>query len=156
MDKKNGLLDYLSQVFMNFGITVAILNVFCMIFGEEAQTMSTLFQLGGDGLAVATMMQFLLIILLINGLRVVLMTDLLIKKMPLALRIVAMFASVFGITTAGVVAFGWFPVTDALAWVMFVGCFVVSCAISTGISIIAEKQENKKFEDALKRFKEEA
>ena len=156
MDKKNGLLDYLSQVFMNFGITVVILNVFCMIFGEEAKTMSTLFQLGGDGLAVATMMQFLLIILLINGLRVVLMTDLLIKKMPLALRIVAMFASVFGITTAGVVAFGWFPVTDALAWVMFVGCFVISCAISTGISIIAEKQENKKFEDALKRFKEEA
>ena len=156
MDKKNGLLDYLSQVFMNFGITVVILNVFCMIFGEEAQTMSTLFQLGGDGLAVATMMQFLLIILLINGLRVVLMTDLLIKKMPLALRIVAMFASVFGITTAGVVAFGWFPVTDALAWVMFVGCFIISCAISTGISIIAEKQENKKFEEALKRFKEEA
>ena len=156
MDKKNGLLDYLSQVFMNFGITVVILNVFCMIFGEEAQTMSTLFQLGGDGLAVATMMQFLLIILLINGLRVVLMTDLLIKKMPLALRIVAMFASVFGITTAGVIVFGWFPVTDALAWVMFVGCFVVSCAISTGISIIAEKQENKKFEEALKRFKEEA
>ena len=156
MDKKNGLLAYLSQVFMNFGNTVVILNVFCMIFGEEAQTMSTLFQLGGDGLAVATMMQFLLIILLINGLRVVLMTDLLIKKMPLALRIVAMVASVFGITTAGVVAFGWFPVTDALAWVMFVGCFVVSCAISTGISIIAEKQENWKFEDALKRFKEEA
>jgi hypothetical protein len=155
MDKKNGLLDYLSQVFMNFGITVAILNVFCMIFGEEAQTMSTLFQLGGDGLAVATMMQFLLIILLINGLRVVLMTDLLIKKMPPALRIVAMFASVFGITTAGVIVFGWFPVTDALAWVMFVGCFIISCAISTGISIIAEKQENKKFEDALKRFKEE-
>jgi hypothetical protein len=155
MDKKNGLLDYLSQVFMNFGITVVILNVFCMIFGEEAQTMSTLFQLGKDGLAVATMMQFLLAILLINGLRVVLMTDLLIKKMPLALRIVAMFASVFGITTAGVIVFGWFPVTDALAWVMFVGCFIISCAISTGISVIAEKQENKKFEDALKRFKEE-
>lgn len=155
MDKKNGLLDYLSQVFMNFGITVVILNVFCMIFGEEAQTMSTLFQLGGDGLAVATMMQFLLTISLINGLRVVLMTDLLIKKMPLALRIVAMFASVFGITTAGVIVFGWFPVTDALAWAMFVGCFIISCAISTGISVIAEKQENKKFEDALKRFKEE-
>ena len=155
MDKKNGLLDYLSQVFMNFGITVVILNVFCMIFGEEAQTMSTLFQLGRDGLAVATMMQFLLTISLINGLRVLLMTDLLIKKMPLALRIVAMFASVFGITTAGVIVFGWFPVTDALAWAMFVGCFIISCAISTGISVIAEQQENKKFEDALKRFKEE-
>jgi hypothetical protein len=38
---------------------------------------------------------------------------------------------------------------------MFVGCFIISCAISTGISVIAEKQENKKFEDALKRFKEE-
>ncbi len=156
MDKKNGLLDYLSQVFMNFGITVVILNVFCMIFGEEAQTVSTLFQLGGDGLAISTMMQFLLTIALIDGLRVVLMTDLLIKKMPLAARIVAMFTSVFGITVAGVILFGWFPVEDVMAWVMFVGCFVVSCAISTGISIIAEKQENKKFEDALKRFKEEA
>lgn len=156
MDKKNGLLDYLSQIFMNFGITVVILNVFCMIFGEEAQSMSTLFQLGKEGLAVATMMQFLLAISMINGLRVVLMTDLLIKKMPLVLRIIAMFAGCFGITTVCVIVFGWFPVTDAVAWVMFVGCFVVSCAISTGISVIAEKQENKKFEDALKRFKEEA
>lgn len=156
MDKKNGLLGYLSQVFMNFGITVVILNVFCMIFGEEAQTMSTLFQLGSRGLAVATMMQFLLTIALIDGLRVLLMTDRLIKKMPLALRIVAMFTGCFGITTAGVIVFGWFPVTDALAWVLFVGCFIISCAISTGISVIAEKQENKKFEEALKRFKEKA
>lgn len=156
MDKKNGLLDYLSKVFMNFGIVVVILNVFAVIFGEEAQTLSTLFRLGKDGLAVVTMMQFLLAISVINGLRVVLMTDLLIKKMPLALRIVAMFAGCFGITTACVIVFGWFPVADVVAWILFVGCFVVSCGISTGISVIAEKQENRKFEEALKRFKEEA
>ena len=53
-----------------------------------------------------------------------------------------------------VLAFGWFPVTEIKAWIMFILCFIVSCVISTFVSVVSEKQENKKLEEALKRFKE--
>ena len=155
MDKKTGILGYLSQVFMIYGITVLLLNIFCLIFGVEAAALSTIFSLGSSGIAVSTMFQFLAAVSLINILRFILMTDILIKKMSIALRIVAMFTGVLAIMIGFIFAFGWFPVTDVTAWVMFVVCFVLSCAISTFISVLAEKQENKKLEEALRRFKEE-
>lgn len=154
MDKKTGLLGYLSQVFMIFGITVLLLNLFCMLFGDGASEVSTIFSLGSGGISVSTMLEFFAAIALIIVLRVVFMTDRIIKKMPLAARIIAMFTCVLALIIGFVFAFGWFPVTKILPWIMFIGCFVLSCTISTLISVLAEKQENKKLEDALKRFKE--
>lgn len=154
MEKKTGILGYLSQMFMIYGITILILNIFCLVFGDGAKTVSTIFSLGSDGIAVSTMLQFLGAVSLIIVLRSVLMTDVLIKKMPLAWRIVAMFAGVLIIMIAFIFIFGWFPVTEVTAWVMFIICFVFSCGISTVISVVAEKQENQKLEEALKRFKE--
>ena len=155
MDKRTGILGYLSQVFMIYGITALLLNIFCLIFGEGAQTVSTIFSLESDGVAVSTSLQFLGAIALVIVLRFVFMTDILVKKMPLAFRIVAMFLGVLAVIIIFVFAFGWFPVTEIKAWIMFGVCFVLSCSISTFISVLAEKQENKKLEEALKRFKEE-
>ena len=42
-----------------------------------------------------------------------------------------------------------------LAWVIFIVCFIISCTVSTFISVLAEKQENRRLEEALKRYKEE-
>ncbi|MEE1061383.1 MAG: hypothetical protein UH080_06105 [Ruminococcus sp.] len=155
MDKKKGLLGYFSQVFMIYGITVLLLNVFCMIFGADAQAVSTIFSLGNRGIGVSTMLQFFVIIALTIFLRVVFMTDTIIKRMPLIIRIIAMFAGVLGLTIVFVFAFGWFPVTEVKAWIAFIGSFAISCTISTLISVYAEKQENKKLDEALRRFKEE-
>ncbi len=155
MDKKTGILGYLSQVFMIYGITVLLLNIFCLIFGEDAQTVSTIFSLGSNGVAVSTMLQFLLAISLIVILRFIIMTDAIIKKMSITARIVTMFGGVLIIMVSFIFAFGWFDVNEALAWVMFGVCFILSCAISTFISVLAEKQENKKLEEALRRLKEE-
>lgn len=154
MDKKIGILGYLSQVFMIYGITVLLLNVFCMLFGDEAESVSTIFSLGSDGVAISTMLEFLAAIALVILLRFILMTDLIIKKMPLAARIVLMFVGVLCMIIGFIFAFGWFPVTEVKAWIMFVVCFAVCCSISTMISILAEKQENRKLEEALKRYKE--
>lgn len=154
MDKKTGILGYLSQVFMIFGITILLIAVFCMLFGEDAASVSTIFSLGNSGVAISTMLQFLAAIALITVLRLVFMTDFIIRKMPLAVRIILMFAGVLGVMIGFIFAFGWFPVTELKAWVMFSVCFVLSCTISTLISVLAEKQENRKLEEALKRCKE--
>ena len=155
MDKKTGILDFLSQVFMLYGIAILILNIFCLIFGESAKGISTIFSLGSSGLQVSTMMQFLLAVFLTALLRFLVMTDTVIKKMPLAARIVTMFAGVLGIMFILIFAFGWFPVGEPMAWIMFFLSFALSCIISTAISVIAEKQENKKLDEALKKYRGE-
>lgn len=155
MDKNFSVLKFLSQVFMIYGITIGLLNVFCIIFGTSAHGLSTIFSLGNAGIGVATSFQFLFAVSVIVGLRSVFFTDILIKKMPLAARIIAMFASVFATMIVFIFLFDWFPADMPLAWIMFIVCFVISCAVSTLISVLAEKQENRRLEEALKRYKEE-
>lgn len=155
MDRNFSLLKYLAQVFMIYGITTGILNVFCIIFGTSAQGLSTIFSLGKAGVCVETSLQFLLVAAVVVGLKFLFTTDIIIKKIPLAARIISLFASVFATIVIFILLFGWFPADLPLAWIMFILCFAVSCTASTLISVLFEKQENRKLEEALKRFKEE-
>ncbi len=155
MDKKFSILEFCSQVFTIYGITIVLLNIFCILFGASAQEISTIFSMGSQGLGVATSFQFFLAVLVITILRFIFMTDILIVKMPTAVRIAAMFAGTFAIILVFIIAFDWFPADLPMAWIMFLICFVVCCTAGTVISLIAEKQENRKLEEALKRYKEE-
>lgn len=155
MDKNFSVFKFFSQVFTIYGITTGLLNIFCILFGVSACGLSTIFSLGNAGVGVATSFQFLLAVSVIVGLRVIFMTDILIKKIPLAARIIAMFASVFATMLAFIFLFDWFPADMPIAWIMFIVCFIISCTVSTFISVLAEKQENRRLEEALKRYKEE-
>lgn len=154
MDKKKTILGYLSEIFKLYGITILLLNIFCMFFGDKAQGASTIYVFGSKGLANSTMLEFFLIITLLIVLRVLFYTDMVIKKASLVTRTILMFSCSLAISVGFVFIFDWFPVTDVQAWVMFGLGFVVGCAISTCIVALAEKQENKLLEDALKRLKE--
>ena len=156
MDKKPTIFDYLSQVFMIFGITILVLNIFCLIFGELAKEFSSIFALGSGGLSVETMLQFLLAIAITITFRFVFMTDLIIKKMPLLARIIVLFAAAFLNIMVFVIVCGWFPVNNLLAWIMFLISFAVSCTASTLVSILWEKTENKRLAEALEKLKEES
>lgn len=155
MDNNFSVLKYLSQVFTIYGITSGLLNIFCILFGKSAYGFSAIFSLGNSGVSVATSFQFLLAVSLIVGLKFIFMTDILIKKMSLPARIIVMFAGAFATIIAFIFAFGWFPADMPIAWIMFIVCFIISCAVSTLISVLAEKQENRRLEEALKRYKEE-
>lgn len=155
MDNNFSVLKYLSQVFTIYGITSGLLNIFCILFGTSAYGFSTIFSLGNSGVSVATSFQFLLAVSLIVGLKFIFMTDILIKKMSLAARIIVMFAGAFATMIVFIFAFGWFHADMPIAWIMFIVCFIISCAVSTLISVLAEKQENRRLEEALKRYKEE-
>ena len=50
--------------------------------------------------------------------------------------------------------FGWFPVNEVKPWIMFLICFTVSAGASTIISVLKEKENNKKMQEALERLKE--
>ncbi len=155
MDNKFSVLKFLSQTFTIYGITTLLLNIFCTLFGTAAQGISTIFSLGNSGVGIQTSLQFLLVVFIISGLRALFMTDVLIKKMPLTARVIVMFASAFGTILIFIFAFGWFPADMPIAWIMFIVCFIISCTVGTLISALAEKQENRRLEEALKRYKEE-
>ena len=155
MNNKPTIFGYLSQVFMIFGVTVLLLNIFCLMFGESAKDFSAIFSLGSSGLGVKTTLQFLFAIAITIIFRFLFMTDLLIEKMSMTARIVAMFTATFLNIVVFVILCNWFPINNIKAWTMFLISFVVSCTVSTLVSICKEKYENRQLSEALQKLKEE-
>lgn len=154
MDKRSTLLDYLKQIFLGFGITTAILEMMSVLFGDKLMGYSSMFSLGSQGISAATAFQFLGVIVLIVTLRFIFMTDSFIKELTLTARMVLFFIGSFAVTVVFIFIFGWFPVNDPLAWMMFIVSITVKSVVSTIVSSAAEKQENRQLEEALRRIKE--
>ena len=155
MKRNETVFDYLTQIFIIFGFTVLTLNIFCLLFGEDAKAYSTIFSLGSQGLSIATMLQFFLVSVVIATLRFLLFTDSLLKKnMSVAFRTICMFALIILMMVLCIICFDWFPVGEIIPWIMFLLCFGISAVASTIISIIKENMENKMLADALAKLKE--
>ena len=154
MKKNNTIFDFVGQIFMIFGFTVICLNIFCILFGEDAREYSSIFQLGGSGLSTGTMFQFLLEAVFIVILREIFFTDRLIKKISIGVRTAGMFLSVIVTIIVLVYLFDWFPVDMWLPWLCFFISFGISAGVSTAVSVLKERTENKKMEEALQRLKE--
>lgn len=155
MENRPTILKFLQRVFVIYGITTLILNIFTLIFGDAAKEMSTIFSFGNGALGVKTAMQFLLAVVILVLIETLFTTDILIKKMKITMRICLVFVNIFAVISLFVAVFGWFPTDLALPWIMFIICFAISSAVSTIITAYSEKQENKKLDEALKRFKGE-
>lgn len=154
MRKKNTIFDFVGQIFIIFGFTIVCLNIFCVLFGEDAREYSTIFQLGSSGLSTGTMFQFLLESVFIVILREIFFTDKLIKRTSIGVRTAGMFLSVIVTIIVFVFLFNWFPVDMWLSWLCFFISFGISAGVSTAVSVLKERAENKKMDEALQRFKE--
>ena len=155
MKSKDTIFDYLTNIMVIWGISVLSLCLFCSIFGESAKEESSIFELGNQGLTVGTILQFLGLAIIISSLRWIFCTDILIKNMSNAIRVILMFVCI--IVTVGIMAavFFWFPVNQVKSWIMFLGCFAVATSISIAVSVVKEKNENMRINEALKRLKGE-
>ena len=80
MKRRETIFDFLVQIFMIFGITILCLNVFVVLFGEDAKEYSTMFEMGGRGLTTATMIQFLGVSVVTVLLKFLFFTDKIIKN----------------------------------------------------------------------------
>lgn len=155
MEEKKTIFDYLGQVFMIYGISMGIMCLFCILFGEDAKELSTMFSLGEKGLNTTTMVQYLLISVCIVGARFLFFTDVIIKKMSLTARTVWMIITVILIAAVFIIVCDWFPANMWEPWIMFFICFGVCFFISMFITMLKERMENKKMEEALERLKKE-
>lgn len=155
MDNNKTLFDYIRSVFVTFGATIGIMNIFCLLFGAGAKEYSAMFSLGSGGLSIATMSQFFLISVISVALRYLFFSDRILKKRSRGLRIVLTYLSVFLAIVVSVIVFDWFPIGEWQPWLGFLLCFGFSITISTIVAIRRERSENARMEIALKRYKEE-
>ncbi len=156
MIKKSSVFDFLTHVMVIWGISLLVLFVFIILFGEDAKGYSKIFELGKDGLPVMTAMQFLLLAVVITLLRWLFFTDRVIKEMSIPKRSIGMFVTVIIVVGFLSGICGWFPINQVLPWVMFFISFFVCTFIGVLVSAFKEKSENIKMQEALERLKEES
>lgn len=154
MRKKETIFDYVGQTFKVFGFSILCLNIFSFLFGESAEELSTMFAYGNHGLSLSTMMQFFAIAVIVTLLQALFFTDHLIKKLSMVWRIAAMFLSIIAVIAFFIFRFDWFPVMMWQPWVMFFVCFGICAGVSVALSVLKEKSENRKMQEALERLKE--
>jgi len=155
MEERKTIFDYIGQVFMIFGITMLILLVISLLFGESAREYSTMFTFGKEGIGVETMMQFLLASVFTVALRWFFFTDVLIKNMSVPLRSVGMVLSELLVIVVMILIFGWFPADEWLPWLMFFVSFGICFVVSMAVTVLRERMENRRMEEALERLREE-
>lgn len=153
MEERKTIIDYIEQVMEIFGFSIFMLNIFCLLFGEDARGFSSMFVMGKEGLCIATMMQFLSMAVWIVLFRFLFFTDVVIKNMRVVYRACGMITSILVIMVIYVSIFRWFPANDWIPWVMFFICFLISFAVSLVVTGFKERMENKRMEEALQKLK---
>lgn len=154
MEEKKTIFDYLAQMMILYGCTVLIFILFGVLIGEEARELSTLFALGGNGIAYSSLIQLFVMMIFITGFQFLFFSDAVIKNMGLVKRIVCMLIAVIATVVIFVLIFDWFPVSEAKAWIGFALSFGVCFCISVGVISLKEKTENREMEEALRRMNE--
>lgn len=155
MEERKTIIEYIEQVMKIFGFTVIVLNLLCLLFGEDAKEFSSIFGLGKEGIRISTMVQFLSVSVWITLLRFLFFTDIVIKNKGVPFRTCCMIGSVLIIMMVYIWCFQWFPIGEWLCWVMFFGSFGISFVISLGVTALKERTENRRMEEALERIKKQ-
>ncbi len=154
MSKKDFVVKFLNQMFLIFGITIMILSLFCLVIGEKAQHISTLFDMGYSGLSMETIFQILLTSFFITLINTIVFSDLLKLYISKTKRIIILLCFIFGIIFIFTHLFKWFPTDILMNWLLFALCFVLSSIVSIYITFTAEKTDDKNMAIALKELKE--
>ncbi len=155
MIKKDTIFDFMTNVMMIFGVSVMCILLFTFVFGEDAKEVSTIFALGNQGVTLTTLLQFFASSFLITVLEWMFFTDKIFKKMSLTVRFILTFISIVILIAVFATIFRWFPVNMVLPWVMFLICFAVCATVSVVLSVLKEKRDNAKLQNALELLKGE-
>lgn len=154
MEKDKTIFDFLGNAFCIYGITMALLIVFALAFGESAKEISNLFGLGNKGIPLKVMAEFLLTSFLVTFMQYLFFSEKVFRHMSERKRTVCMLVSILIITSLAIWGFGWFPIGMWQPWLLFFLSFLISIAASIGIMCLKTKVENRKLEEGLKRMKE--
>ncbi len=153
-EKGNIVFRLLNQVLITFSIDILILMLLATLVGDEARSMSTIYQLGSKGLASATLVQFLISSVTIVFLRNVFLSEKLFKKLSTLQRTIFMVLCMLLIHIVYIILFGWFPLDNRFAWISFLVLFTGGFTMGLLIMLLKIKLDNRQYDKLLSQYKE--
>jgi hypothetical protein len=152
MEEKKTVFYYVRQAFATYGVIVLIFAIMSIVIGERAKDYAALFSMGNAGMSMPILMELLLLAVIITLAQVAFLTDTWIMDMSMMIRNVLFFVSVLIVIVFMIVAFHWFPTRDMTAWLGFIISYALSMIISALITILKERAENTKMQEALDTY----
>ncbi len=152
-ENKTGALAFLTNFLVIFGITVLIVTVIGVLAGEESMQYSSMFKLGGAGVAYITLFQLAFADLIITILNRLFFSEKVFKTMMVMWRTIFMVFSIIAVMVVFIFIFKWFPVDFVPGWIGFFVSFGTCFVGSTVISVIKTKADDKKYNELLEQYK---
>jgi len=151
---------FIAELAINFTIifTMSILamtaaGLFVMRYVPEAQDTSSLFVSGMAGLPYSSILQIAGLSVILSVFSVLITSDRFLIKMRFLLRFFLFLLAAFFTISIFAIIFKWIPVDNSLAWISFIISIVICFAISSGITLLRFKLQNKKYNRLLEAYK---
>lgn len=144
---------FINDIMVIFAIDILVIMLLTFLTGEEASSISTIFQLGSQGIALTTLLEFFLSAVVISIWRQVFFSEKIFKNMMTLWRTVWMVLCVIVSICGFIVICGWFPINSVAGWVSFVVTFLICFSASIGVMILKTKWQSRKYENLLEEFK---
>ena len=151
---KSLIVEFVKQVFNTFAAAIIAISMVGWFMGDAEKGSGGLFDLGSSGLSYCSMLQILIFSISIGVLRILLLSDLILKKMMLLWKTMLMFFLSFVSATVCSVLFHWFPIESRHAWIGFIISITVCFVIGVLAMIIKIKLEDRKYQKLLSAYKE--
>lgn len=156
MENRNNIIfTFLNRTFVLFALDVLILMIFAHFVGDDAKTLSTLYQLGSKGLASSTMLQFLLSAATVSVLQLFLYSERIFKKRMALWRAAFLLLGILITHIIYILGFGWFSFQEYYAWLAFIICLIIGFILGLLFMVIKTKVENRQYNRLLARYKEQ-
>lgn len=152
--KENIVFRFLNQVLIIFSVDVLVLMILVALVGEDAQNMSTIYQLGNKGLASATLAQFLLSSVTLALLRNLFLIGKLFEKLSTLMRTILMVICILLIHILYIILFGWFSLDNHVAWISFLALFAGGFTLGLLLKLLKVKLDNRQYDKLLSQYRE--
>lgn len=143
----------INETLITFGILTAIFAILTVFVGEEAKSVSSLFESGNLAIPVKSVFQFFVLSFLTTFLKNGMYSNYMIKKLPRVLRQIILFVLCFILLVIMILVCGWFATDSKLPWLLTGIAFVLSFSSTIIITTILEQKDDDKMNSALEKFK---
>lgn len=153
MEQKKTVIDFAGAVLCTFGFISIMMMIFTFLLGESAKKLSTMFRLGSKGIPVETLLQYLILAVIITGIRYFFCWEKIGKYLSELWCDILLICGILLVIVSFIIKFGWFPIHMWQPWILFTLCFVVCFITSLWIMLQKTKIENKLLEENLESMK---
>lgn len=147
------IFGFISSTIVAFFIAIIVITVTGIFMGDDAKEFSSFYQLGSQGIAYNTILQWLTASFVMAGFGMLLHSEWVCRRLMAfwryALNVISMIITVVVFSAC----FNWFPLDIAEAWIVFLICFVISFAISLKLVSIKIKSEGRLYDKLLEDYK---